>query len=398
MKDGEAAKYEPEYKEVEGKVGEEATVAAPTFTDRDGKPATPENVTYELGEGAPAGAKVNADGSVTYTPVDADAGKTVEIPVVVKYSDGTTDKVKAPIKVAQKDADNLTPTYADKDGKAGEAVTTDAPTYKDADGKDATAPEGTKYTLGENAPEGATIDENTGEVTYTPKESEAGKPVEIPVVVTYPDKSTDNATAKINVAKLDDIIDRTGDEDKPTPAGYVRVTFKAGDGVNEIANNKVYDVKEGTALTADKYPEVTAKDGYENPVWSTPAGTAITKDNATITATATKTTPAEKDADKYEPEVAKEEVEKGGKVDLTDNVTNLDKLPEGTKVEDVTPEGAIDTNTPGDYTGKIKVTYPDGSSEEKDVPVTVKDTTPAEKDADKYEPTVEKEEVEKGGK
>ncbi|MFN0603151.1 Rib/alpha-like domain-containing protein [Facklamia hominis] len=587
IKDGEAAKYEPEYKEVEGKVGEEATVAAPTFIDRYGKPATPENVTYELGEGAPAGAKVNADGSVTYTPVEADAGKTVEIPVVVKYSDGTTDKVKAPIKVAQKDADNLTPTYADKDGKAGEAVTTDAPTYKDADGKDATAPEGTKYTLGENAPEGATIDENTGKVTYTPKESEAGKPVEIPVVVTYPDKSTDNATAKINVAKLDDIIDRTGDEDKPTPAGYVRVTFKAGDGVNEIANNKVYDVKEGTALTADKYPEVTAKDGYENPVWSTPAGTAITKDNATITATATeikttadnltptyadkdgkageavttdaptykdtdgkdatapegtkytlgenapegatidentgkvtytpkeseagkpveipvvvtypdkstdnatakinvaklddiidrtgdedkptpagyvrvtfkagdgvneiannkvydvkegtaltadkypevtakdgyenpvwstpagtaitkdnatitatatKTTPAQKDADKYEPTVEKEEVEKGGKVDLTDNVTNLDKLPEGTKVEDVTPEGAIDTNTPGDYTGKIKVTYPDGSSEEKDVPVTVKDTTPAEKDADKYEPEVAKEEVEKGGK
>ncbi|WP_454207177.1 Rib/alpha-like domain-containing protein [Peptoniphilus sp. Marseille-Q6390] len=101
---------------------------------------------------------------------------------------------------------------------------------------------------------------------------------------------------------------------------------------------------------------------------------------------------------KYEPEVKKEEVEKGGKVDLTDNVTNLDKLPENTKVEDVTPEGAIDTNTPGDYTGKIKVTYPDGSSEEKDVPVTVKDSTAGQKDKDKYEPEVKKEEVEKGGK
>ncbi|MDU3457918.1 MAG: stalk domain-containing protein, partial [Peptoniphilus harei] len=60
-------------------------------------------------------------------------------------------------------------------------------------------------------------------------------------------------------------------------------------------------------------------------------------------------------------------------------VTNLDKLPKGTKVEDVTPEGAINTEKPGDYTGKIKVTYPDGSSEEKDVPVTVKDNTPEDK-------------------
>ena len=179
--------YTPAYKEVEGKVGEEAKVAAPIFTDKEGKPATPENVTYELGKGAPEGAKINADGSITYTPVEGDAGKTVNVPVVVKYLDGSTDEVNAAIKVA------------------------------------------------------------------------------------------------------------------------------------------------------------------------------------------------EKDADKYDPTVEKEEVEKGGKVDLTDNVTNLDKLPEGTKVEDVTPEGAIDTETPGDYTGKIKVTYPDGSSEEVEVPVTVKDTTPEDK-------------------
>ena len=60
--------------------------------------------------------------------------------------------------------------------------------------------------------------------------------------------------------------------------GYVRVTFKAGEGVNPIEGAKVYDVKEGTVLTADKYPQVTAKDGYKDPVWSTPAETAITAD------------------------------------------------------------------------------------------------------------------------
>ena len=75
------------------------------------------------------------------------------------------------------------------------------------------------------------------------------------------------------------------------------------------------------------------------------------------------------------PEVAKEVVNVGEKVDLTDNVTNLDKLPKGTKVEDVTPEGAIDINKPGEYTGKIKVTYRDNSSEIVDVAVTVLEKT-----------------------
>ncbi|WP_261986010.1 Rib/alpha-like domain-containing protein, partial [Enterococcus faecium] len=50
------------------------------------------------------------------------------------------------------------------------------------------------------------------------------------------------------------------------------------------------------------------------------------------------------DADKYTPMVEGEKVEVGGTVDLTDNVTNLPTLPEGTTVTDVTPGGTIDTN------------------------------------------------------
>ncbi|OLZ06406.1 Rib/alpha-like domain-containing protein, partial [Enterococcus faecium] len=49
------------------------------------------------------------------------------------------------------------------------------------------------------------------------------------------------------------------------------------------------------------------------------------------------------DADKYTPMVEGEKVEVGGTVDLTDNVTNLPTLPEGTTVTDVTPGGTIDT-------------------------------------------------------
>ncbi|KGF10783.1 hypothetical protein HMPREF1633_08790, partial [Tissierellia bacterium S5-A11] len=224
INEDESSKYEPEYTAVNGTVGTPATVAAPKFLDQksttepkpEAKPQ-PTSMTFALGAGAPTGAVVNADGSVTYTPKAGEEGQAINVPVVVTYSDGTKDNATAVINVAKKDSDLYTPSYADKDGKAGTPVTTDAPTFKDADKKDTTAPEGTKYTLGENAPEGATIDENTGKVTYTPKESEAGKPVEIPVVVTYPDKSTDNATAKINVEALPDVIDQTADPSAETP-------------------------------------------------------------------------------------------------------------------------------------------------------------------------------------
>ena len=147
----------------------------------------------------------------------------------VLIKEGHTDKV--PLVIKDGETAKYQPTYKEVEGKVGEVATTEAPTFTDADGKATKAPEGTKYTLGDKAPKGATIDEKTGKVTYTPNESEAGKPVEIPVVVTYPDKSTDNATAKINVAKLDDVIDRTKDPDAKTPDGYHRVTFVAGDGV-----------------------------------------------------------------------------------------------------------------------------------------------------------------------
>ncbi|MGJ0823469.1 Rib/alpha-like domain-containing protein, partial [Enterococcus faecalis] len=101
------------------------------------------------------------------------------------------------------------------------------------------------------------------------------------------------------------------------------------------------------------------------------------------------------DADKYTPMVEGEKVEIGGKVDLTDNVTNLPTLPQGTTVTDVTPGGTIDTNTPGNYEGVIEVTYPDGTKDTVKVPVEVTDNR---SDADKYEPTVEGEKVEIGGK
>ena len=96
-------------------------------------------------------------------------------------------------------------------------------------------------------------------------------------------------------------------------------------------------------------------------------------------------------SDKYEPEVEDETVKTGSDIDLTDNVTNLDELPTGTTVQDVT-DTPIDTSVPGDYTGKVEITYPDGSKDIVEVPVKVVDKT----DAERYRPVTERELIEEG--
>lgn len=103
------------------------------------------------------------------------------------------------------------------------------------------------------------------------------------------------------------------------------------------------------------------------------------------------------DAEKYNPVAEKETVQQGTPVNLTDNVTVPGFPADGPQptYTDVTPVGAIDINTPGDYTGQVQVTYPDGTSEVINVPVTVTPTPPT--DAEKYNPVATTETVEQGG-
>ncbi|NQE03948.1 Rib/alpha-like domain-containing protein, partial [Enterococcus gallinarum] len=74
-----------------------------------------------------------------------------------------------------------------------------------------------------------------------------------------------------------------------------------------------------------------------------------------------------------EDQILPEEVYKGEEVDLTDNIINL---PEGSKVEVVTP---VDTDQVGEQTGEVKVTFPDGSSVVVEIPVMVKDNVATNK-------------------
>ncbi|MDU4830916.1 MAG: YPDG domain-containing protein, partial [Actinomyces sp.] len=238
----DADDYEPEY---EGKLvvpGQE-TKSSPSFTDKDGKGVdVPEGSKFSIGDyKAPEGYVVTIDentGEITVTFPDGsklnkDTVEEFDVPVTVTYKDGSTDEVKANFKldtdgdgdpdVTDPDDDNdgipdeddsnpkvpnqntiFEPGYEDGSGKPGEDVTVPAPEFKDKDGKTVTPPEGTKFTPGENVPDGVTIDENTGEIKVTiPEDAEPGTKITVPVVVTYPDGTKDNVDVTVTVEQPD---------------------------------------------------------------------------------------------------------------------------------------------------------------------------------------------------
>ena len=268
------SKYEPEYTAVNGTVGTPATVAAPTFKDTDGQPATPQNVTYELGQGAPTGAQVNADGSVTYTPVEADAGQTVNIPVVVKYSDGTTDKVNAPINVAEKkstadqvkELGGLSPQtikvwVRDQiDWSKGVKATTEA--NKD---KVAALLKGAKIT-----------DTEKPERNSQTSGKKSGK-----LLVKFADGSTLEVEKQMLIVSDHIVTVDPNDPDAPKeedlPSDKIEVRFLVSTGVKSITTTGKTYAKEGTVFQDTDFPQdITFKEGFKGPVTWIPKDRKVT--------------------------------------------------------------------------------------------------------------------------
>ncbi|MBU5318681.1 YPDG domain-containing protein [Lactobacillus johnsonii] len=258
--------------------------------------------------------------------------------VVVTYPDGSKDEVPVTVHVTNPatDADKYTPEGQDVNTKTG-VVPDPAEGIKNK----SDLPDGTKYTWKD-----------------TPDVTTAGdKPAT--VVVTYPDGSKDEVPVTIHVTNP------TTDADKYTPEGQ-DVNTKTGvvpDPAEGIKNKG--DLPDGTKYTWKDTPDVsTAGDKPATVVVTYPDGS---KDEVPVTIHVTNpATPT--DADKYTPEGQDVNTKTGVVPDPAEGIKNKSDLPDGTKY---TWEKTPDVTKPGESTGVIVVTYPDGSKDEVTVKVIV---------------------------
>ncbi|MCL6424449.1 beta-1,3-glucanase family protein, partial [Brachybacterium sp. JHP9] len=151
------------------------------------------------------------------------------------------------------DADDNTPVYPGLSVKAGETATSASP--KNADGSD--LPAGTVYAPGEGIPGWATVNED-GSVTAAPGADVPAGVVQVPVLVTYPDGTSETVNVPVTIAPADVAVPPTADGIEPVyQAGNVRQ--------GETATIATPLDEQGTALPSGT--SYTA--GAETPAWAT---------------------------------------------------------------------------------------------------------------------------------
>ena len=220
-------------------------------------------------------------------------------------------------------------------------------------------------------------------------------------------------------AKVEDIIDPIDTKSPGTYTGKVKVTFKDGSSriveipievLEALASSYTPEIK---AIEVNKGEDVTLeklKSGIVNlpknldkiEIITYPDTSEVGEGKATLKLIFTDTSSKEVeipvkviniiDAGIVTPvpeikveDIIKEEVPYNGQINLLDNIKNL---PKGAEVKDLSEP--IDTRSPGSYTGKIKVTFKDGSSRILEIPVKVQEAL-----ASSYTPEIKTIEVNK---
>ncbi|WP_181565444.1 YPDG domain-containing protein [Aerococcus mictus] len=396
----QSQKVEPKYGEKTGTPGQEVPVEKPVFTDKDGNPTkTPEGAKYELGKDAPQGVTVNPDGSLSVkVPEGAKDGDVIAVPVKVTYPDGTTDTVEAKVTVVDQ-SQKVQPKYDDKTGTPGKEAKVDKPNFTDKDGNPTKTPEGTKYELGKDAPQGVTVNPDGSLSVKVPEGAKDGDVIAVPVKVTYPDGTTDTVEAKVTVVDQSQKVQPKYDDKTGTPGKEAKVekpnfTDKGGNPTKTPEGAKYElgkDAPQGVTVNPDgsltvKVPE-GAKDGD---VITVPV--KVTYPDGTTDTVEAKVTVVDQ-SQKVEPKYGDKTGTPGQEVpvekpNFTDKDGKTTPAPEGTKYElgkdapegvTVHPDGSLTVKVPegakdGDViTVPVKVTYPDGTTDTVEAKVTVSD-------------------------
>ena len=255
---------------------------------------------------------------------------------LVHYPDGTEDEVEVPVRVKeQKDTFNPTAKEPNQTVRHNEVPDPE----KSINTND--LPAGTNYSWSEQ-PDTSKPGSKTGKV-----------------LITYPDKSTEEVTVTVNV---------TPQNDEYTPTGIPQ----------EVDNGHVPDPE--TSVNKTGLPEGTTVTWKDTPVVNTPGshpGVALvhypdgTEDEVEVPVT------VKKQSDTFNP-TAKEpnQTVRHNEVPDPEKSINTNDLPAGTNYS---WSEQPDTSKPGSKTGKVLITYPDKSTEE--VTVTV-EVTPQKDDYD----------------
>ena len=367
---------------------------APTIeTDLTGK-SNQENVpvTVSVGGGVKDGSTVTLygpDGTTvigtgTVTNGKATAIITGKVPVgnitakTTVQTPGQDDVVSEPSPI--KEATNIAPT-----AKTQTVGLNEKPNAKNSIGNNGDLPNGTNYTW-KTTPDTSTPGDKPGVVT-----------------VTYPDGSTIDVPVTVKVTQVSDDYTPKYEDGSGKPGAKVEIPLKE-ENDKKIPDGTTFESDQPGVITVDDKGKVTvtipkeAKPGDKITGKVTVTYPDGSKEEIPVTVTV-----GEQDKDIYTPKYEDGNGKPGSKVEIPLTEENGKKIPDGTtfesdqpgvitvdkdgKVTVTIPEGA----KPGDkITGKVLVRYPDGSTEE--IPVSVTVTTPARKT-----PTVELEQDPKTG-
>ncbi|MFC5938798.1 Rib/alpha-like domain-containing protein, partial [Corynebacterium choanae] len=343
----------------------DAPITLATISDDQAAPLAKNNV--QVSDNLPNGLSWDVqDGKIilTGTPTTPTDGP-VNVTVTVTDDAGNKTEVTVPVTITQTDAAKYDASYPTSvSGKQGTTITTTPQITKTGETEATTDNPVKSYALGE-LPQGVTqeqvsINPATGEITFTPTANQEAKQYDFPVTVTYNDDTTDTTTASTTVT--------LSDANTYTPTGgTITVPQQSTPGATEA--------KQAITNAAD-LPADTKFEFVDTIDTSTPgakqATVKVTYPDGT-SETVPVTVKVADDATTFTPNpgtVTVGQNSEPGADEAKKAITNAADLPADTTFEFV---GTVDTSTPGDKQATVKVTYPDGTSEEVQVTVKVTD-------------------------